>query len=172
MWSNVYLFRYILPIGFLLIIICENANGGDIYWREYNIDVPIDAVPAGHGLYVGQSILDGILTPGTIYPTAAKFVTEHYGKKEKTNDIKILCSQNPLRFKWEYIDVSNIPKNLVHRLVEGGYQSNLRWYIGRAFHQTEWRIGKVDLTGLKSLLIWNNDGTLQRLYDFEILTYV
>nr|XP_022900694.1 uncharacterized protein LOC111413819 [Onthophagus taurus] len=166
--------RFIL-VGFLLIVKGHNIYEDDIYWREYNKSIPEDAVHVGYGLYIGTRVIDGNLIPGTIYPKTGKFITEHFGKKETIDGVKIMCSQEPSRFQWEYVNFHGnaLPENLLERLVAAGYQNNsLNWYIGRGFHQNEWRIGKVDIFNVKSLLIWNNDGTLHRLFNFEILTDV
>nr|XP_022900681.1 uncharacterized protein LOC111413805 [Onthophagus taurus] len=169
------MWRIIFLLGFLLIIKCENVYEQDIYWRDYKKIIPEDAVPVGYGLYVGQRLVNGVLIPGTLNPKAGKFTTEHNGKMEAIDDVKIMCSQEPFRFQWEYVNFyeNDLPENLILRLVEAGPQNNttnLPWYIGRAFHQNEMRIGKVDIFNVKSLLIWNNDGTFHRVYKFEILT--
>ncbi|XP_022900692.2 uncharacterized protein [Onthophagus taurus] len=173
MWR--YLFRFILLLVGFHLTECENIYDQEIYWRDYNKSIPQDALHVGYGLYIGHIIIDDFLVPGTIYPKTGKFITENNGKKEDVNNIKIMCSQEPLRFQWEYVNfhMKELPDDLLNRIVVAGYQNNnLRWYIGRAFHQNEWRIGKVDIFNFKSLIIWNNDGTLHRVFKFEILTDV
>nr|XP_022900692.1 uncharacterized protein LOC111413816 [Onthophagus taurus] len=173
MWR--YLFRFILLLVGFHLTECENIYDQEIYWRDYNKSIPQDALHVGYGLYIGHIIIDDFLVPGTIYPKTGKFITEDNGKKEDVNNIKIMCSQESLRFQWEYVNfhMKELPDDLLNRIVVAGYQNNnLRWYIGRAFHQNEWRIGKVDIFNFKSLIIWNNDGTLHRVFKFEILTDV
>ncbi|XP_022900673.2 uncharacterized protein [Onthophagus taurus] len=160
--------RSILLVGFLIFV--KHAHDQPVFWRDYNkINIPRQAVNVGFGIHIGQSNFDGVLVPGTIYSKSGRFITENNGKQERINNVQIMCSENPLRLSWEYIDVKKLPENLSHRVIIAGDRNNI-YYIGRAFHQNEWRIGKVDLFDAKSLLIWNNDGTLHKVFNFEVLT--
>ncbi|XP_022900666.1 uncharacterized protein [Onthophagus taurus] len=166
--------RFILLLVFLLTVRCENEYERDIYWRHFNKVIPEDAVDVGFGVYVGISLLDGYMIPGTINPESGKFEGVLSRKHEKTDEVKILCSKNPLRFKWLYINGTDLPPNLPilsKRFVK--LDSNSRtYYVGRAFHENQWRIGTVYSPAMKIFYTWNNDRTVRQLNHYEILTYI
>lgn len=56
----------------------------------------------------------------------------------------------------------------------GGLESNSTLYIGKAFYDGEWKIGKVFPTDseYKGFKTWNNtDGSFRSLDDFQVLKY-
>lgn len=58
--------------------------------------------------------------------------------------------------------------------VKGGNQENkFDLYIGKAFHEGEWKIGKV--VGMteasKGLWVWNTDGRAIHLFQFQLLKF-
>nr|XP_022903136.1 uncharacterized protein LOC111415608 [Onthophagus taurus] len=165
-------------IYFLILIVSTKSTEKDVYWRDFKGNLPKDAIKAGISgsspeTYIGQAIYQGFLTPGTIYPKKKIFISEYFGKFELKEHIRILCSKNESKLSWERIHVDALPLRLEDRLIEGGYQGGIRWYIGRVFHQNEFRAGKVELYAhdYKGLFIWNDDGSSARFLEFEVLSY-
>lgn len=70
----------------------------------------------------------------------------------------------------------------MYAAVVGGFRGNLQeeedeffkpLFIGRVFHENEWKIGKVVRMGspVKGLWIWNQAGNGERMIYFDILRY-
>lgn len=86
---------------------------------------------------------------------------------------QILCSPQPNRFYWEYVDFTKPHDGQMREAVKGGYQSNLDvsdTYIGKVMHENEWKIGKVVEIGhptVAGIWVWNN----VNLKTFHLLKY-
>ncbi|KAK9745146.1 Protein of unknown function (DUF3421) [Popillia japonica] len=162
----------------LLILTAASLIGAiqhDVYWRDF-IDgyIPEDAFMGDENLYIGQMPLNGIL-PGTIYPDRKLMISECCtGRKEATVGVKILCTRHPGNFKWRYVNTSALSKGHLDDLVRGGIENNNILYIGKVFHEGQWKIGKVYPTfhNLRGLRIWTSSGDVHVAHDFQILTYI
>lgn len=59
-------------------------------------------------------------------------------------------------------------------VIKGGYQDGYDLFIGKAFHEGQWKIGKVvpkENTFNKGLQIWNQHNMCTVIQDFQILKY-
>ncbi|GJQ72154.1 hypothetical protein Trydic_g3248 [Trypoxylus dichotomus] len=142
----------------------------DVYWREY-IDghIPEDAVFVETGIYVGQLPMNGIL-PATIYSSQRKAVSECFTKRvEATEGVKILCTTNSERLQWKYVNIANLNKSHLGKLVRGGIEEGQILYIGKIFHEGQWKVGKVfpGFHNLRGLRIWTNSGGHHVASDFQ-----
>nr|XP_022899746.1 uncharacterized protein LOC111413119 [Onthophagus taurus] len=147
----------------------------EYYWRDYIGEIPKDAVEASPGLYIGQIPYNGLL-PGTIYPLKQVAVSSGDGHKIESKDgVKILCCEknNEKKFKWDYVNIKNLTPQKVMQLVRGGWENGYRLYIGKIFHEGDWKIGKIfpPGSGLQGLRIWYNNGPEYVSLDFQVLLY-
>nr|XP_022910671.1 uncharacterized protein LOC111421722 [Onthophagus taurus] len=158
-------------------ISCESV---DLYWRDYNGTIPSDAYPAGNDIYIGQTLnlpymQVGGLLPGGLYPDRHMVIVEAHGKRQEHNkNIKVLCTSTPYLLKWKWINTRDLKPNLSENCVIGGYEGDRLLFIGKIFHDGEWKIGKVfppsnDRNGLR---IWTKEGIAFRTQDFQILMSV
>ncbi|GJQ73004.1 hypothetical protein Trydic_g1641 [Trypoxylus dichotomus] len=135
----------------LLVTAARNLNVGaltqDFYWRDYYFeDIPCDAIEAAPGRYIGQVYFQGD-TIATIRPYNGTAVAEIYGRQNFTANTKIFCSNRPENFYWENVNFNQPNDGQMANVVRGGYQldegSQFNLYIGKAFHENEWKVGKV-----------------------------
>ncbi|GJQ72997.1 hypothetical protein Trydic_g1634 [Trypoxylus dichotomus] len=146
----------------------------DFFWRDYvHGDIPCDAIEAATGRYIGQAYHNGNMV-ATIYPYSDAAIIEMGGKKGIGNNVKIFCSNKPENLYWEKVNFDKPFDSQMRGAVKGGYQENqFSLYIGKAFHQGEWKIGKVvDITQIiKGLWVWNTEGESINLREFHLLKY-
>nr|XP_022904426.1 uncharacterized protein LOC111416602 [Onthophagus taurus] len=118
---------------------------GDIYWRDYKGSISADAVPTQHDTYIVQVILkNGGNVPGTLYPSEqVAFSEDETGRVIFKTNIKYLCSSKPKNFEWVSVNTSSLDEGYLHNCVPGGFEIGRTLYIGKIFHQNEWKIGKV-----------------------------
>lgn len=59
-------------------------------------------------------------------------------------------------------------------MVIGGFEAGNTLYVGRVFHEGEWKIGRVfpPPCQTKGLVVWYNDGRQYVTSDFQILKYL
>ncbi|XP_022906611.1 uncharacterized protein [Onthophagus taurus] len=165
-----YLLIFVVVCVQGIFVSCGNA---DVYWRDYRGTIPRDAVPTDHGTYIAQVIIEnGGIVPGTLYPDRKVAVSEApSGRVEFLNNIKILCSPQPSALKWEYVNTNQLDAKFLEKCIVGGFEVGHTLYIGKVFHQGQWKIGKVfpphaEHTGLR---VWWNDGNNYAPQDFQIL---
>nr|XP_022909077.1 uncharacterized protein LOC111420334 [Onthophagus taurus] len=169
--------RYLSPYLFVSIIVfnqgvfvtCVDA---DIYWRDYGRTIPSDAFPSGHGTYIAIVIFNGGLIPATLYPHLYMAVSEGpNGRVEFRDNIKILCTSRPESLTWEPVSVDQLNLTFLKKCIPGGYEDGSKLYIGKVFHEEEWKIGKVfPITSeWKGLRVWWNSGQTYTPQYFEVL---
>ncbi|KRT84356.1 hypothetical protein AMK59_1752 [Oryctes borbonicus] len=146
----------------------------DFYWRDYIPgDMPCDAIEAAPGRYIGQAYENGYMV-ATIYPHIGVAVIEMGGKKIIRDNVKIFCSYQPQYFYWEKVNFDEPYDNQATNAVRGGHQNNLFiLFIGKAFHEGEWKIGKVFdiMHKWKGLWLWDANGKSNNLREFYLLKY-
>ncbi|KAI4454292.1 hypothetical protein MML48_9g00012273 [Holotrichia oblita] len=148
------------------------GNQHNYFWRDYKGTIPDDAFEF-EGLVVAQIPYNGLL-PATLYPKSNEAVSECFGRKVSTKtDIKVLCDNYHENFSWEYVNVNNLTTEKLSDYVIGGTEGGSTLYIGKVFHEGQWKIGKVfpPSSQWKGLRVWYNNGDLYRIEDFQILKY-
>ncbi|KAK5638271.1 hypothetical protein RI129_012566 [Pyrocoelia pectoralis] len=146
------------------------------YWKDYDGEVPMDAISAGTDkegkpVYVGQIYMkDHGLLPATIVPEANFTFTATGSKVIQTNkDIKILCSIDG-GLKWLSTKAA---EERSCSFVNGGAKLSVKkWktlYIGRANYQGETKVGQI-FPDYRELYIPYN-GEEAHLRSYEILSY-
>ncbi|GJQ78249.1 hypothetical protein Trydic_g2577 [Trypoxylus dichotomus] len=165
--SNIY---YCL----LFCILNLTTGAHDYCWKDYIEDLPSCAIST-RGIIIAQVAYNGILPAGFYWSTKTA-VTEWSGKKiVVTQAIKFLCDKNPHHFSWEYVTSDSLTGDSLKNLVIGGFEDNSTLYIGKIFHQGEWKVSKVfpASSAWKGFRGWfSNNGTTYVAHDFEILKYV
>ncbi|XP_022907889.1 uncharacterized protein [Onthophagus taurus] len=153
-----------------IFVSCGNA---DVYWRDYKGTIPNDAVPTDNGTCIAQVILANCgNVPGTLYQHKKVAVTESSGKRvEFLSNIKVLCSPNPSALKWQFVNTNQLDAKFLEKCIVGGFEIGYTVYIGKVFHQGQWKIGKVfpphaEYTGLR---VWGDDDENYSTDDFQIL---
>ncbi|GJQ73005.1 hypothetical protein Trydic_g1642 [Trypoxylus dichotomus] len=163
------------------IIVALNLNAAltqHFYWRDYSYEyLPCDAFEAAPGRYIGQVYQYGNMV-GTIYPQNGTAIAEIYGKQNFAKNIKIFCTNRSEYFYWEKVNMNeHYSRGQMSYVVAGGYQidgeSQFPLYIGKAFHDNEWKIGKVvDIFHRwKGLWVWDRDGITLNLQEFYMMKY-
>lgn len=150
----------------------------DYSWREYAGTVPSDALEGGldkngKPIYIGQVLYENKLIPGKIYKGDNKIYFEWAAKAYSTNqNVKILCSQQPQKFKWLHTKRNETGLLINMLLVNGGYEPNYSTYIGRALSDGETSVGKVicNIDECLGLYTTNNEATQEHKV-FQILSY-
>ncbi|KAI4454256.1 hypothetical protein MML48_9g00013386 [Holotrichia oblita] len=148
------------------------GNQHNYFWRDYKGTVPDDAFEV-EGLLVAQIPCNGLL-PATLYPKSNKAVSTCFGWRRSTKtDIKVLCDSYHENFSWEYVNVNNLTTEKLSDYVVGGTEVGNTLYIGKVFHEGEWKIGKVFPASSiwKGLRVWYNKGLVAAIEDFQILKY-
>ncbi|KAI4464727.1 hypothetical protein MML48_3g00012080 [Holotrichia oblita] len=165
----------ILLQSFLLLLTLSSGNiQHNYYWRDYKDIIPEDAINGTADLYIGQVYYEGILA-GTFYPTAKQVVTECRGERRIIKyPIKILCDKRKDNFEWMYVNVKSLNAEKLSDMVVGGFEVNNTLYIGKIFHEGEWKIGRVfpPPYWLPGLTVWYNNGKQYITHDFQILRYL
>ncbi|KAI4464728.1 hypothetical protein MML48_3g00012081 [Holotrichia oblita] len=168
----------LLLLQTFLLLLSFTLSFGNIqhnyYWRDYKGTIPEDAVNGTADLYIAQVYYEGIL-PATVYPSTKQAVTECRGARRILKyPIKILCDKRKDNFEWTYVNVNSLNAEKLSDMVVGGFEVGNTLYIGRTFHEGEWKIGKVFPPPyyLHGLTVWYNDGRQYITHDFQILRYL
>nr|XP_022907591.1 uncharacterized protein LOC111419068 [Onthophagus taurus] len=169
---------------FIFVFFCGQKNcifcDADVYWRDYNGSIPSDAFPTYHGNYIAQVVYyvreELGVVPGTLYPESKIVISESaHGKITFKDNIKILCTTEPTAFEWMYVNVEQLKPTFLQNCVIGGgayyYNRGVKVYIGKIFHEGQWKIGKVFGLDVKQpgLKVWWNNGRTYWAKDFQIL---
>ncbi|KAK9711954.1 Protein of unknown function (DUF3421) [Popillia japonica] len=145
----------------------------EFYWRNYfPSEIPCDAFPGPDSKYIGQvNYSNDVCLPVCIYPQCNKAVGERAGKQEFRENIRIMCTTNAHKFFWEPIDFNCVTDCQMKNVVVGGYQDGYNLYVGKAYHEGEWKIGKVvpKHNPYKGLQVWNRCGYCEIIPKFDIL---
>ncbi|GJQ68813.1 hypothetical protein Trydic_g19801 [Trypoxylus dichotomus] len=155
---------------FCLYYLAVAGNKHSYYWRDYTGTIPDDAVRF-ENLYIAQIPYNGFL-PATLYSDRKEAVTECYGRKVTMKQgIKILCDTLTEAFEWDWVNVHHLTEEKLQDYVIGGVEDGSTLYIGKVFHEGEWKIGKVfpRSSGWKGLRIWYNGGDKYVTPDFQLL---
>ncbi|KAF5287607.1 hypothetical protein FQA39_LY15810 [Lamprigera yunnana] len=130
------------------------------YWRDYNGNIPYDAVKGGEDrkgnpTYIGQVYTKSFeLLPATIYQGCSTVVFSAYNKRLETDkNIKILCSDHPEKLSWYIIKNDEMHLLTQCHLLVGGSEVNEFLNIGRVNYDGQIIIGKVFRIKMKLLLI-------------------
>ncbi|KRT82451.1 hypothetical protein AMK59_3280 [Oryctes borbonicus] len=166
---------YLVFVSILFIELCySSAIEHNYYWRDYRSKIPDDAIKGTSNLYISQVYFEGNL-PATLYPQRNEAVTECRGHKRVIKyPVKVLCDRRKDNFEWEHVNVDFLTAEKLKDMVVGGFEVNFTLYIGRVFHEGEWKIGKVFPPPyyLKGLTVWNKNSGQYITHDFEILRYL
>ncbi|KAK9711951.1 Protein of unknown function (DUF3421) [Popillia japonica] len=161
----------------------------EFYWRNYfPSEIPCDAFPGPDfciypqcnkavGERAGkQEFRENIRVNIQFVQTVAlrqcnKAVGERAGKQEFRENIRIMCTTNAHKFFWEPIDFNCVTDCQMKNAVVGGYQDGYNLYVGKAYHEGEWKIGKVvpKHNPYKGLQVWNRCGSCEIISSFDIL---
>ncbi|KAK4874547.1 hypothetical protein RN001_013907 [Aquatica leii] len=120
----------------------------EYYWKEFRGEVPEDAIEGGKSvngqpIYIGQVLYFDKLLPAKIYKNDDKAYFAWNHEQSTTNNIKILCSLKPERFKWIPTKKDEIHLLTNFHVICGGTEPNHNLYIGRALYKSETLVGKV-----------------------------
>ncbi|GJQ73020.1 hypothetical protein Trydic_g1655 [Trypoxylus dichotomus] len=166
------------PLIYLLWI-CIHSCGAVLksyYWRDYSFDdIPYDAVEiAGDGKYIGQAYVDGGLLPVTIYPHLSFAIGELYGKVVVKDNIQILCTPDPSSLYWDSVDFTKPADGQLKNTIIGGfYKNDFNYFIGKIYHDGEWKVSKVIPieNRSKGLRAWDSAGKGVSFSKFHLLKY-
>ncbi|KAF5271205.1 hypothetical protein FQA39_LY08212 [Lamprigera yunnana] len=137
---------------FVAFELCLSAivdHSDDFYWRDYNGDVPKDALPGGMNrehkpTYIGQAVSQGVLVPGEIIGGVKKmYYFGDYSGRIETENIKIFCTKHPENFEWAKTNVKDVKLISKLRLIPGGFSHSEVVYIGRGIAENMLSVGKV-----------------------------
>ncbi|XP_022909310.2 uncharacterized protein [Onthophagus taurus] len=158
---------------------CENKP---YYWRVYEEFTPHDALSTEDDkseIFVGRIPVCDNQMSVTYYPAtfnstnkiAVTFI--HEMKRVFYNNIMILCTSEPKRLRWKYINsVALHDRDILNKLVPVGKETTGITYIGKVFHENEWKISTVYAHNRPGLYIWSNvDGKLVIAPDFQVLMF-
>ncbi|CAH2008505.1 unnamed protein product [Acanthoscelides obtectus] len=118
----------------LLVVLClfKAQCCEEWYWKDYNREIPTDAIVAGtykgQHRYIGQAYLHhyGIMVT-TIIPGQNHSIVACYGVKKVNKMIKILCSRNHHNFHWIETTPNTYLNDTMHlTTVIGGYNERAR----------------------------------------------
>ncbi|KAK4874967.1 hypothetical protein RN001_014327 [Aquatica leii] len=124
-------------------------HSDDFYWRDYNGEVPKDALPGGMDrdhkpTYIGQVVYSGVLVPGHIISGVKKmYYYGDYSARVETENIKILCTKHPDNFEWIKSNGNDVKSQSRMRLIPGGFSNGEEVYIGRGLAENLLVVGKV-----------------------------
>ncbi|KAK5650789.1 hypothetical protein RI129_001818 [Pyrocoelia pectoralis] len=166
----------------LVSVNCDNTKFPDYYWREYNGNIPHDAIPGGldqeaNPTYIGQVYLGKTgLLPATIKQGFNSALTSAGGKTieaKQIENIKILCSSDQSKLKW--VTTRCEDKRLFNgncHVVNGGSEGGQIVHIGRTCHDSQIIIGRVFsfYEHWRGLWIPHNGGNTH-FWPYEILTF-
>ncbi|XP_071051925.1 uncharacterized protein [Onthophagus taurus] len=167
---TIYLFIFVGFISQQEIFV----KGADVYWRDYEGTIPSDAYSTGYNTYIAQVVYNNSLMTGTFYPSKKIVVAEYDGKKEFDDNFKLLCTSEPQSLQWEAVNMGELDHEFLHQCIIGGHQADGKLYIGKIYHENEWKIGKVvpPTSIYNNLYVWWNNGGTYVSQDFEILMTV
>ncbi|GJQ73019.1 hypothetical protein Trydic_g1654 [Trypoxylus dichotomus] len=162
-----------------ILWVCIHSSGAvlkNYYWRDYVFgDIPYDAIEiADDGKYIGQAYVDGGLLPVTIYPHHDFAIGELFGKVVINDNIQILCTSEPSSLYWDSVDFTKPAGGQLKNTIIGGfYKNDFNYFIGKIYHDGEWKVGKVIPieSPSKGLIVWNSDGKAVSFSKFHLLKY-
>ncbi|XP_017462875.1 PREDICTED: natterin-3-like [Rhagoletis zephyria] len=139
-------------------------------WRHASYGfVPDDAVAGGHDvngetIYVGRCHMDGDLVPGKIVPSHGVVYVPISGEEKNSSTYEYLVRPNYGSLEWVPSADGVIPSGAVN----GGHTSSQEpLFIGRAYYEGSWVIGKVHQT--HRVLYVPFAGRESALSDYEVL---
>ncbi|GJQ78246.1 hypothetical protein Trydic_g2574 [Trypoxylus dichotomus] len=156
----------------VFVLIIGKNHHHHYYWRDYWGEIPHDGISYA-GIYVAQIPNNGIL-PAALYIDTKEAVTEVFGARvAETKSIKILCDPNSENFYWEYTTTGKLTDENLDDLVVGGIEAGGYLYIGKIFHEGEWKICKVfpSSSEYKGLRGWYRNNSYFVANDFQVLKY-
>uniref|UniRef100_A0A1Y1MM68 Uncharacterized protein n=1 Tax=Photinus pyralis TaxID=7054 RepID=A0A1Y1MM68_PHOPY len=162
------------------MVLSAPDHSDDVYWRDYNGDVPNDALPGGldrdrNPTYIGQVVAQGAIIPGQIFGGAQKIYYQgDYSAREATENIKILCTRKPENVEWVKTTGADIRYIALPRLIPGGYQYSGHMYIGRGIAGNVLSVGKVTIPTERSRQATfkaSVDGDSYSPNEFEVLCH-
>ncbi|KAI4454298.1 hypothetical protein MML48_9g00009568 [Holotrichia oblita] len=168
------IFTCVFLLATLVSIVCQNCTTRyGYYWRDYRGSIPVDAFNVTSNLYIAQVLYDSVLIGGYYAGTGA-VITEYEGHRVVVRDtIKFLCNTQRDRFKWVRQNAYSLKPDFLESMVIGGFEDNVLTYIGRIFHENQWKIGKVfpPPHPLQGLNVWTENEGRYITPDFEILQH-
>ncbi|KRT82161.1 hypothetical protein AMK59_3962 [Oryctes borbonicus] len=157
---------------FCIFCICLAKVEHNYYWRQYRGKIPLDAFNAAENLYVAQ-LINQWLMPGTFNATTKEAYSEQGSRLTVTDNFKILCDFHSDNFYWEKVNIYDLVGSNLNDLVVGGSEFGATLYVGKVFHDGEWKIGKVfaPLHLLQGLRVWDDKNQRHVAQNFEVLKY-
>ncbi|GJQ71935.1 hypothetical protein Trydic_g3044 [Trypoxylus dichotomus] len=150
------------------------TNPPNYYWRDY-VDgrIPCDALQGPNGKFIGQVYYGEQILPADVCPIKQLAIAERCGKQIVDENIKILCTPNPEAFIWQPIDFDSVTEDEMKNVIKGGSQDGYDLFIGKAFHEGDWKIGKVvpRTNPYKGLQVWNEYDACAIIRNFHILKF-
>ncbi|XP_063915498.1 uncharacterized protein LOC135131617 [Zophobas morio] len=151
----------------------------DYYWRDYEGEIPDDALPAGSdrnhkATYVGQVyIAEHGLLPTRIYEGKQSVTASKNGIHTSDVFVKILCSNQSGKLSWIPTTAAKLHNDTAGKhVVIGGTEDEKVLNIGRVSFQGEVIVGKVCSYNTGSAnLYFPYDGQEIGVASYEILIY-
>ncbi|KAK4874549.1 hypothetical protein RN001_013909 [Aquatica leii] len=149
------------------------------YWRDYDGIVPKDAIVGGEDsngdpIYIGQILYIDKLLVAKIYSYDRNAYYTWGIELSSRENIKILCSPYPERFKWVDTTKNGLHLLINAHLIKGGSEPAYTMYIGRAFHKGQTLVGRIRAGSTPNLnlgLYISVPGKEVIVDSFQILTY-
>ncbi|KAJ3616393.1 hypothetical protein MTP99_003874 [Tenebrio molitor] len=128
------------------------SNKFDYYWRDYNGEIPDDAIPAGSDRNDKPTYIGQVYVPNRQIQTV---------------------SDKPEKFSWVFTTAAKLNTHLVGRhLVIGGTESSKELNIGRISYQGEVIVGKVCGYNIgNALMYFPYDNKEVTASSYEVLIY-
>ena len=177
-FSNLKVCLLLSTCGIVLSQVRDHSD--DFYWRDYNGEVPKDALPAGldrehKNTYIGQVVSMGTLIPGQVFAGIEKiYYSSDYSARVGTNNIKIFCTKHPENFEWIKTNKNDAKLLARSRVIPGGYQYGDHIYIGRGIGGNLLSVGRVYLPTDSSSTASFKTAVNSEVYtpfEFEVLSY-
>ncbi|XP_063911333.1 uncharacterized protein LOC135128351 [Zophobas morio] len=171
-WSLLLFFQLTLVLG-------NNWNCANYYWRDYFGTIPYDAIPVGKdhqgdNRYIGLVYNRGYeLLPANVLPKEGiAQATAYTSVLNSTEYLKILCGPYKRAFVWFRVEnPSTFHSSNYPNLIPGGSEVGKKVFITRVFYNGEAIVGKMHEGGNQLGTPFPVGDTIKYTYPYEVLGY-
>ncbi|XP_063911331.1 uncharacterized protein LOC135128349 [Zophobas morio] len=163
----------------LTLVLGNNWDCADFYWRDYFGTIPYDAVPAGKDRqgdngYIGLVYNRGSeLLPANVLPKEGiAQTTAHTSVINSTEYVKILCGPYKRAFVWIRVEnPNNFHGSNYPNLIPGGTEVGKKVYITRVNYNGDVIVGKLQEGGNQVGSAFPAGNTIRHKFPFDVLSY-